>query len=148
MSTHTSISYHIVFSTKYRTPVLTSDRREDLFRYIGGIVKNRNSHLYRINGVDDHIHILTSLHPTVALSDFVKEIKAGSAHWIKDNSVFKDFSHWQEGYGAFTSSQHEIPGLIKYISEQEQHHRKINFEEEHRQLLLDSVVEFDERYML
>ena len=91
MSTHTSISYHIVFSTKYRTPVLTSDRREDLFRYIGGIVKNRNSHLYRINGVDDHIHALTSLHPTVALSDFVKEIKAGSAHWIKDNSILKTF---------------------------------------------------------
>ena len=127
MSTHTAISYHIVFSTKDRAPVLTQDRREDLFRYISGIIKNRSGHLYRINGVGDHIHILTSLHPTVTLADFVKEIKTGSARWIKENSVFRNFSHWQEGYGAFTCSQGEIAGLIEYIKEQEQHHRKMPF---------------------
>ena len=148
MSTHTAISYHIVFSTKDRTPVLRQDRREELFRYIWGIIKNRHSHLYRINGVEDHLHILTSLHPTVRLADFVKEIKTGSAHWIKEKGVFQRFSHWQEGYGAFTCSQQEIPGLIEYIKGQEQHHRKIKFEEEYRKLLLEAGVEFDERYML
>jgi putative transposase len=91
MSTHTAISYHIVFSTKNRTPVLTRDRRDDLFRYVWGIIKNRHSHLYRINGVEDHLHILSGLHPTVSLADFVKEVKTGSALWIKDNSVFKGF---------------------------------------------------------
>ena len=75
MSTHTAISYHIVFSTKDRTPALTRDWREDLFRYIGGIIRNRSGHLYRINGVEDHLHILSSLHPTIRLADFVKEIK-------------------------------------------------------------------------
>ena len=127
--------------------MLTQDRREDLFRYISGIIKNRSGHLYRINGVDDHLHILTSLHPTVSLADFVKEVKTGSAHWIKENSVFKKFSHWQEGYGAFTCSQREIARLTEYIKEQEQHHRTTTFADEYRKLLLEAGVEFDERYM-
>ena len=76
MSTHTALSYHIVFSTKNRTPVLKPERRDDLFRYVWGIIKNRRSHLYRINGVEDHLHILSSLHPTVSLADFVKEVTA------------------------------------------------------------------------
>ena len=101
MSTYTAIHYHIVFSTKDRTPVLKDERREDLFRYIWGIINNRRGHLYRINGVEDHVHILTSLHPTVCLADFVKDVKTGSALWIKNNSVFKNFSHWQDGYAAF-----------------------------------------------
>jgi len=91
MSTHTAICYHIVFSTKDRAPVLKQERREDLFRYIWGIIKNRHSHLYRINSVEDHVHILSSLHPTVSLADFVKDIKTGSALWIKENSVLKGF---------------------------------------------------------
>ena len=148
MSTHTAISYHIVFSTKDRAPVLNRDRREELFRYIWGIIKNRRGHLYRINGVEDHVHILTSLHPTVSLADFVKDIKTGSAHWIKQNFVFKKFSHWQEGYAAFTCSKQEIAGLVEYINGQERHHRKLKFEEEYRKLLLEAGVKFDERYML
>jgi REP element-mobilizing transposase RayT len=148
MSTHTAIRYHIVFSTKDRTPALTHDRREDLFRYIWGIIRKRRGHLYRINGVEDHVHILTSLHPTVCLADFVKEIKTGSAHWIKEKAVFKRFSHWQEGYGAFTCSHREIAGLIEYIKSQEQHHRKVKFEEEYRKLLMEAGIEFDERYLL
>jgi putative transposase len=79
MSTHIAISYHIVFSTKDREPVLHKDRRSDLFRYIWRIINNREGHLYRINGVQDHLHILTSLHPTVCLADFVKDIKTGPA---------------------------------------------------------------------
>ncbi|MGD1103956.1 MAG: IS200/IS605 family transposase [Terriglobia bacterium] len=98
MSTHTQICYHIVFSTKERVPALKVDHREDLFRYIWGILKNRESHLYRINGTEDHLHILTSLHPTVNLADLVKSVKTGSALWIKENSVFRNFSHWQDGY--------------------------------------------------
>jgi REP element-mobilizing transposase RayT len=148
MSTHTAICYHIVFSTKDRIPALTHDRREDLFRYISGIIRNRQSHLYLINGVEDHLHILTSLHPTIRLADFVKEIKAGSTHWIKDKTIFKKFSNWQEGYGAFTCSQREIDGLTEYIKDQEQHHRKVDFKEEYRKLLIESGIEFDERYLL
>jgi putative transposase len=115
MSTFTAIAYHIVFSTRDRAPVLCRDRRSDLCRYIWGIIRKRESHLYRINGVQDHLHIVTSLHPTVSLANFVKDIKTGSARWIKQNTVFKGFSHWQEGYGAFTCSRHDLGGLIEYI---------------------------------
>jgi REP element-mobilizing transposase RayT len=148
VSTHTQICYHIVFSTKDRQPTLRADRREDLLRYIWGIIKNRHGHLYRINGVEDHLHILSSLHPTVCLADFVKDIKTGSALWIKDNSVFKGFSHWQEGYGAFTCSRRDIDDLIEYIKRQEEHHRRTSFVEEYRKLLQEAGIEFDERYML
>ena len=148
MSTHTQICYHIVFSTKDRQPTLRADRREDPFRYIWGIIKNRHGHLYRINGVEDHLHIVSSLHPTVCLADFVKDIKTGSAHWIKDNSVFKSFSHWQEGYAAFTCSRRDIDDLIEYIRRQQEHHRRTTFVEEYRKLLEEAGIEFDVRYML
>jgi REP element-mobilizing transposase RayT len=147
MSTHTAISYHIVFSTKNRAPVLKRERRQDLFPYIWGITKNRRSHLYRIGGVEDHVHILSSLHPSVALADFVKDIKTGSALWIKEKSVFNNFSHWQEGYAAFTCSKPDLHDLIEYIKGQEEHHRKTTFAEEYRRLLAQAGIEFDERYM-
>ena len=147
MSTHAQIYYHIVFATKDRVPVLKADRREDLFRYIWGIVKNRNSHLYRVNGAEDHVHILTSLHPTVNLADFVEDIKTGTSLWIKEKSVFASFSHWQDGYGAFTHSKGEIDALIEYIKGQAEHHRRATFAEEYRKLLVEAGVEFDERYI-
>jgi putative transposase len=148
VSTFTAIAYHIVFSTKNRVPVLEREGRPDLFPYIWGIIQNRRGHLYRINGVEDHLHLLTSLHPTVCLADFVKEIKTGSAKWIKEKPVFRGFSHWQEGYGAFTCSKGDIDGLIEYIKRQEEHHRRMTFEEEYRKLLMEAGVRFDERYML
>ena len=147
MSTHTQICYHIIFSTKDRQPTLRADRREDLLRYIWGIIKNRHSHLYRINGAEDHLHILSSLHPTVCLADFVKDVKTGSALWIKENAVFKSFSHWQEGYAAFTCSRRDIDDLIEYIKRQEEHHRRTTFVQEYRKLLEEAGIEFDERYM-
>jgi REP element-mobilizing transposase RayT len=117
MATYTQIIYHIVFATKHRERVLAEPRREDLFRYMWGIVKNHDCHLLRLNGVEDHVHILTSLHPTVALADFVKAIKTGSSKWIKEENVFPQFSHWQDGYGAFTHSVREKDGLIEYIKD-------------------------------
>jgi len=148
MSTHTQICYHVVFSTKDRRPTLRANRRADLFRYIWGILKNRESHLYRINGAEDHVHILTSLHPSVSLADLIKDIKTGSSLWIKKESVFSMFSHWQDGYAAFTHSKHEIDGLIEYIKGQEEHHRRTTFVEEYRKLLEEAGIEFEERYML
>jgi REP element-mobilizing transposase RayT len=148
VATYTQIIYHIVFATKNRERVLTRPRREDLFRYVWGIVKNHDSHLFRINGVEDHIHILTSLHPTVTLADLVKAVKTGSSKWIKEENVFPQFSHWQEGYGAFTHSIREKDPLIKYIKNQEAHHRGMDFLDEYRKLLKDADVEFDEKYLL
>ncbi len=82
MPTYTDITYHIVFGTKGRVPSLDKARRDDLYRFIWGVIKERDGHLYRIGGVEDHVHILTSLHPSVALADLVKEIKTASSAWI------------------------------------------------------------------
>jgi putative transposase len=148
MSTYAQIYYHIVFSTKNRARTLSSDRPEDLFRYIAGIVENHQSHLYRIGGVEDHVHILTNLHPTASLADLVKDIKVASARWIDEQGVFSNFTHWQDGYAAFTHSHGERDRLIEYIKGQAEHHKRVSFHDELRKLLAEAGVEFDERYFL
>jgi putative transposase len=148
MSTYTQTYYHIIFSTKNREPVLKIEKREDLSRFIWGIIKNKHCHLYRINGVADHVHLLTSLHPTVNLAGFVKDIKLASSQWIKDNRVFPNFSYWQDGYGAFTHSHAETDRVVEYIKTQAEHHKKVSFHDELRKLLAEAGVEFDERYLL
>ena len=130
MATYTDINYHLVFATKNRVPALTRERRDDLYRFIWGVLKKRGCHLFRIGGVADHIHILTSLHSTVALADLIKEMKTASSDWIKGQRVFPLFDYWQEGYGAFTTDAAGRPGLIEYIKGQEEHHRAKTFAEE------------------
>ncbi|MDM8557686.1 IS200/IS605 family transposase [Candidatus Parabeggiatoa sp. HSG14] len=148
MSTYTQILYQIIFSTKDREPTLVKEDREKLFRYIWGILKNNKSHLYRINGMEDHIHILTSLHPTIALSSLVKDIKVASSKFIKENQVFPNFGYWQNGYGAFTYSYHAKDDLIAYIKNQEEHHKTVSFMDEYKTLLKEFGVEFDEKYLI
>ena len=104
--------------------------------------------MYIINGVEDHIHIVTHLHPTVSLSSLVKDIKLASSIYIKENNLFKDFINWQEGYGAFTYSIKEKDRLIEYVKNQEEHHRKKSFREEYVKLLGEHGIEFDEKYLL
>ncbi len=135
MSTYTDINYHIVFGTKNRVRALDNPRRDDLYRFIWGVLKKRDCHLYRIGGVEDHVHILTYLHPTIALADLVKEIKTVSSAWIKGKHVFPAFESWQEGYGAFTCEASARPGLIEYIKGQEEHHRIKTFAEELEELV-------------
>ena len=148
MSTYTQIYYHIVFSTKQRAPVLVQSCRESLFRYAWGIIQKRNSRLYRINGTSDHLHILTSLHPSVSLADLVKDIKGGLSYWIKENKVCPRFSNWQNGYGAFTHSGKDKGKLIDYIKKQEEHHRTVSFADELRALVIEAGVEFDEKHVI
>jgi putative transposase len=142
MATYTDINYHIVFATKNRIPALHQDHRDDLYRFIWGVLRERKCHLYRIGGVADHIHILTSLHPTVALSDLVKEIKTSSSSWIKGQGKFPLFDFWQEGYGAFTVDANARPGLIEYIRGQEAHHRKLGFAEELERMVVEMGLEW------
>lgn len=148
MSTYTQICYHIVFSTKNREPVLEEDRRTDLFRYIWGILRNQRCHLYRIGGVDDHLHLFNSLHPSVCLADLVKDIKLASSDWIQKNGVFRRFTHWQEGYGAFTLAYRDRDALIEYIKIQPEHHRRVSYLDELRRLLEEAGIEYDEKYLL
>ena len=147
MSTFTQIYYHLVFATKNREPVLEKPGREEFFRYVWGIIRNKSCHLYRINAVADHVHILTSMHPTVAFADFVKDIKVASNEWIKAKRIFPRFTAWQEGYGAFTAAHADKDRLIDYIIGQEAHHQAVSFLDEYRRLLDEAGVKFDEKYL-
>lgn len=148
MSTFTQILYQIIFSTKNRERTLRANQRDKLFHYISGILTNHKCHLYQINGIEDHIHILTHVHPSVALSDLVKDIKLASTKFIKENNLFPNFKGWQDGYAAFTYSIDRKETLIRYVANQIEHHRKTGFREEYLTLLKEQHVEFDEKYLL
>ena len=148
MSSFTQLLYHIVFSTKDRNPVMISPNREELFKYIWGILKNKNCVLYRINGVEDHVHILTQIHQSLAVADVIKDIKVASSIMIKEMGLFPGFMGWQVGYGCFTVSERGKEAVINYIKNQDAHHAKVSFQDEYRALLRDNGVEFDERYFL
>src|SRR5688500_1912186 len=104
MSSHRQIIYQVVFGTKNRESVIPEDYCEELYGYIGGIIKNKNCKQHRINGVKDHIHILSYLHPSISLSDYIKDIKVASSMWMKGDGKFPDFRSWQDGYAALTYS--------------------------------------------
>ncbi|MFL0684889.1 REP element-mobilizing transposase RayT [Algoriphagus aquaeductus] len=148
MGTHTQLIYHIVYSTKHREPTMVQDEKKRLFAFIHHLLTNKNCHLYRINGMEDHLHILTHIHPTIAISSLVKDIKLASDDFIKREDVFPKFKGWQDGYGAFTESIKEKDRLIAYIRNQEEHHRKVSFLDEYKALLKEHEIEFDEKYLL
>jgi REP element-mobilizing transposase RayT len=148
MSTYTQILYQIVFGTKYHAPTLSKEGRETLFRYIHGVIKGKNCHLYQINGVENHIHILTHLHPSVALAELIKAIKLSSSKFIREKRLFPLFGGWQKGYSAFTYSVDRKDTLIRYIQNQEAHHAKKKFLEEYLELLHEHNIEYDEKYLL
>ena len=147
MSTFRQIYYQIVFSTKHRIPVLVEAHEDQLYKYIWGIVKNKNCRLYRINGMPDHIHLFVDLHPSMSLSNFVKDIKIASNSWIKQSGLFPDFEEWQSGYGAFTYSEKDKDAVINYIKNQKDHHNHESFEDEYKNLLRANGIEFDEKYL-
>ncbi len=148
MSTYTQILYQIVFCTKYTKPTLQKTNRVRLFAYIYGIIINKKCFPYQINGVADHIHIATHLHPGTSLASLVRDIKVSSSIWIKKEGIFPNFSGWQGGYGAFTYSISAKQNLINYIRNQEIHHRETSFREEYVKLLREYDVDYDERYLL
>jgi putative transposase len=147
MPTYTDITYHIVFGTKNRIRSLDKPHRDDLYRFIWGVLNERQCHLYRIGGIEDHIHILTSLHPSVALADLVKEIKTASSAWIKGQKFFPGFDYWQEGYGAFTVACEARAPLIEYIKKQEEHHRHLDFVDELKQMVEAAHLTWKAEYL-
>lgn len=148
MSSYRQILYHLTFHTKNSEKVLHNSENEELFKYIWGVMKNKKCKLYRINGVEDHIHIVCDLHPTIALADLVKDIKVASSKWIKEKRIYSNFSNWAESYGAFTLSIREKDIIVKYVMNQQEHHKKESFREEFIRLLKENGVAFDEKYLI
>jgi putative transposase len=146
MSSYRQHLYHIVFRTKDSLPTISQNNSTDLYAYIAGIIKHKSSHLYRINGVENHLHILTDMNPSIAPIDFIKDIKVSTSIWMKQSNLFNDFNGWSVGYGSFTCSYRDIPSLINYIKNQQEHHKKISFEDEYRKLLLECGINPDEKF--
>lgn len=146
MSTYTQILYQLVFSTKHREPTLLKENRRNVYACIYGILKNKNCFTYQIGGVEDHIHIVFSLHPSIALSDLVKDIKLGATSFIKEKQILPDFESWQDGYGAFTYSNEAKEHLIFYVKNQEEHHKNQTSKDELKQMLAEFGIEYDEKY--
>jgi putative transposase len=144
---YTNLLYHIVFSTKDRKTLITNEVKPRLYDYIGGTIRNLGGVSLGINGMDDHVHILTKLRPDKSVSDILRDLKANASGWMHD--VFpemKDFS-WQRGYGAFTVSVSQVEKVRSYIADQEIHHSTRNFREEFIGLLRKNGVEFNEKYL-
>ena len=141
------IYIHIVFSTKYRKPLIFPEIEEELYAYIGGTIKSLKGNSIKINGVSNHIHILATLPKTITLSKYLEEIKRSSSKWIKTKgSNYKSFS-WQRGYGAFSVSSYKVDVVKNYIAKQKEHHKSQDFKEEFIKFLDEYKVEYDEQYL-
>ena len=145
-STHLSLHYHLVFSTKNRMPFIRAKWRPDLHAYLGGIVKGIKGVPVAIGGVEDHVHLLIGLRAIHRLDYVVRDVKAGSSGWIHDEIRLKTFE-WQSGYLGVTVSPSQIERVRRYILNQEKHHRRQSFHDEYLELLKLSAIEYDERYV-
>jgi len=146
MSSFRQILFHIIFRTKNSAKTLPLTESKDLYGYIWGIIKNKRGTLIRINGVEDHIHILSDLPPTIALADYVRDIKTNSSHWLRDNPNFPAFNGWAEGYAALTYAWRDKEMIVEYIKNQREHHKQTDFITEYRGLLEEHGIVIDDRY--
>jgi len=145
-STHLSLHYHVIFSTKDRAPIISAAWRERLHAYLGGVVRNVGGVAEAIGGVNDHVHLLIGLRATDCLSDAVRDVKAVSSRWAHEELGVADFA-WQEGYGAFTVSASLREHVRDYIARQEEHHKQRTFQEEYVEFLQRCGVDYDGRYL-
>ena len=148
MITYTQILYQLVFSTCNHEITIHRKGQESLYKYRSGILKNKKCHLYQIGGIEDHIHIVTHVHPSIGPASLIKDIKLASSSWIKENHVFNYFNGWQDGYGAFTYSIKDKDRLIEYVKKQKEHHKIQTFREEFIELLKEHGIVYDEKYLL
>ena len=132
---------------KHREYTIKKQYRPELFKYITGIITNKNHKLLAINGVSDHVHILFGLNPTVALSDIVRDIKNNSSKFINEEQWMPGHFEWQSGYGGFSYSRSQRSDVINYIENQEEHHKKNSFRTEYLNILKKFEIEFEEQYV-
>ena len=147
-NTYTQIHIHAVGGVQNRLSLIQSHWREELYKYITGIITNNGHKLISIGGMPDHVHVLFGFRPTQSLSDLMKDVKRSSSLWIKEKRFVRGNFSWQEGFGAFSYSRSQLSNVIGYIEEQEKHHKQRTFAEEYLELLKLFEVEYDERYVL
>lgn len=146
-NTFSQIYIQTVFAVSSRESLIIPAFKEDLYKYITGIVRNQGQKLISINGMPDHIHILIGLKPAMALAELVREIKADSTNYINENRWVHGRFNWQEGYGAFSYGHSQLGTIIRYIQNQEKHHQKRTFKSEYLTLLRKFDIAFDDKYV-
>jgi len=146
-NTFSQIYLQFVFAVKNRQCLISSEHKEELHKYVTALVQNRKAKMLAVNCMPDHIHLFVGFKPTILISDFVKEIKVESNEFVNSKNWIKGKFSWQEGYGVFSYSHSHIDAVIKYILNQELHHRKNTFKEEYLNLLEKFEVPFEEKYL-
>jgi putative transposase len=145
-STHLSLHFHVIFSTKDRQPYIAEEWRSRLHEYLGGLIRSAGAIPEVVGGVADHVHLLVGLRATHTLSSFVQDIKQTSSRWIHETIGAKDFV-WQQGYGAFTVSVSNREAVKEYIGSQPEHHRTKTFQQEYVTFLKKHEIKFEEKYL-
>lgn len=146
-NTFSQIYIQLVFAVKGRQNLISKNHKDELHKFITGIVKNRNQKLISINSMPDHFHLLVSIDPDIKISDLVRDIKSGSSKFINDNKWFPGKFNWQEGYGAFSYSKSQVHKVVQYILNQDIHHQTKSFKEEYIDFLNKFDIEYNEKYL-
>lgn len=144
--TYHSINLHVVFGTKTREPLLSKDIRAELFPFIGGIARNRESVLLHAGGVEDHVHLLIGVPPKIAPSELLRDIKANSSRWLRDTYGIANFG-WQDGFSVFSVSPSKVEATKQYLDSQESHHQNVSFGRELRDMFDAHGLPYDERFL-
>ena len=146
-NTYTQIHIQAVFTVQNRDCLILDRWKDELYKYITGIVHNNNHKLLVINGMPDHIHILFGLRPSQSVSDLMQDIKGSSSKWINNNRFLPGKFSWQEGFGAFSYSKSDLPNVIDYINNQMMHHKGKTFLDEYLELLKEFEIDYDDHYL-
>ena len=146
-NTYTQLHIHTIFAVQYRRNLIVKEWKDKLYKYITGIIQKNGHKVLQINGVEDHVHILIGMNPNQSLSQLMKIVKKSSTDWINKQRLTKGKFKWQAGYGAFAHSKSQVPRVIKYIQNQEEHHKRKTFREEYIEILKTLDIEYDERYI-
>ncbi|EAZ81615.1 IS200/IS605 family transposase [Algoriphagus machipongonensis] len=145
--TFSQIYIQIIFAVKNRNTLISKIWEEELYKYISGIITNKDQKLIAINGMEDHIHILIGMRASCRLSDLVREIKKSSTNWINERGFAQKSFRWQAGFGAFSYTQSSLPNIISYIENQKKHHQKKSFREEYISFLKHYEIKFKDEYL-
>ncbi len=146
-NTYTQIHIQAVFTVQNRECIIQDNWKDELYKYITGIVHNNNHRLLAINGMPDHVHVLFGLRPSQSISGLMQDIKGSSSKWINDKRLVQGKFSWQEGYGAFSYSKTDLPEVIRYINNQTVHHKRKTFSEEYLEMLREFKIDYDDKYL-
>ena len=147
-NTYTQIYLQFVFAVENRASLIQPEWKNELYKYITGIVQNNNHKLIRVNGMPNHIHVFVGYKPHQLIPDLLQDIKGNSSTWINEKKIIRGQFNWQAGYGAFSYSHSQIDHVVKYIMNQEKHHTKKTFLQEYTELLERFDIAYDDRYIL